>query len=49
MDKPVIRESKKPYSTPILKVYGTVQEITKKVGRSGNPDGGSRLRIQTHI
>lgn len=39
MDKPGIREPKKPYSYPILKIYGTVQELTRKVGNQGGPDG----------
>jgi len=41
MHKPVKREPKKPYSKPTLTVYGTVRELTQKVGRTGNPDGGN--------
>jgi hypothetical protein len=29
MAKPVKREFKKPYSSPIISVYGTVQELTQ--------------------
>jgi hypothetical protein len=38
MDKPVSREPKKPYSSPLLKIYGTVQELTKKAGTQGSTD-----------
>lgn len=40
MDKPGIRVPKKPYTAPLLKIYGTVQELTKQVGRHGQSDGG---------
>jgi len=40
MDKSVKSEAKKPYSTPLLTVYGTVRELTQMVGASGNNDGG---------
>jgi hypothetical protein len=51
MHKPVIREPKKPYYSPILKIYGTVQELTKKVGVHGTSDGGTNPRgaTKTHI
>jgi hypothetical protein len=40
MLKPVKRVPKKPYSSPIITVYGTVQELTQtKRGSRGN-DGG---------
>lgn len=41
MAKPVKREPKKPYQKPSLTVYGTVRELTQKVGRAGKPDGGN--------
>ncbi len=41
MPKPVKREAKKPYKKPSLTVYGTVRELTQKVGRTGNADGGN--------
>jgi hypothetical protein len=41
MVKPVKREPKRPYSKPTLTVYGTVRELTQKVGRTGQADGGS--------
>ena len=40
MSKRVKREQKKPYSKPRLTVYGTVRELTKRVGTHGNRDGG---------
>jgi hypothetical protein len=50
MDKPVKRGPKKPYSKPLFTVYGTVQELTKTVGRGGRPDGGRGARAnKTHV
>jgi hypothetical protein len=50
MAKPVAPGPKKPYSAPKLTVYGTVRELTQKVGRHGKPDGGKNPpRNSTHI
>jgi len=49
MDKPAKRGGKKPYSSPVLTVYGTVQALTRKVGLSGQSDHGSRLKVRTHF
>jgi hypothetical protein len=49
MLKPVIRDNKKPYSSPIITVYGTVQELTQKLGMTHNNDGGRFPRIKTHV
>jgi hypothetical protein len=49
MLKLVKRDSKKPYSSPILTVYGTVQELTQKQGLRKTSDGGRFPRIKTHI
>lgn len=49
MHKSLIREPKKPYSSPILTVYGTVQALTQKVGQSGSTDHGTRQGVKTHI
>jgi hypothetical protein len=38
MGKPLNGLIKKPYSPPVLTVYGTVREITQHVGRHGGPD-----------
>jgi hypothetical protein len=48
MLKPVKRDNKKSYSTPIITVYGTVRELTQKVGILKNPDGGHFPRTKTH-
>jgi hypothetical protein len=49
MLKPVERDNKKPYSSPMITVYGTVEELTKKVGIKGNSDGGrSSQANKTH-
>jgi hypothetical protein len=40
MVKPVKRETKRPYSSPIITVYGTVQELTQNNrGSKGNDNG----------
>jgi hypothetical protein len=41
MAEPVKREPRKPYTKPTLTVYGTVRELTQKVGRTGQADGGN--------
>ncbi len=51
MGKPVKREPKKPYSKPVLTVYGTVRELTQTLGHTGNLDG-QRIPLQpnkTHV
>jgi hypothetical protein len=49
MDKPLIRGLKKPYLSPKLTVYGTVQELTKKTGVHGNRDNGRFAIFRTHV
>jgi len=49
MAKPVAPGPKKPYSAPKLTVYGTVRELTQKVGQHGKPDKGHTPRNNTHI
>jgi hypothetical protein len=49
MVKPVKREPKKPYLSPLLTVYGTVQNLTQKTGTTKNADGGRFPRSKTHI
>ena len=49
MDKPLKRGSKKPYLSPKLTVYGTVQELTKKQGVHGNRDNGRFAVFRTHV
>ena len=39
MSEPATGTKKKPYSPPVLTVYGTVQQLTQKVVGSGKPDG----------
>lgn len=42
MAKPVLRVPRKPYSSPIITMYGTVEELTQnKRGSRGN-DGGKK-------
>jgi hypothetical protein len=48
--EPVKREPKKPYTKPTLTVYGTVRELTQKVGTAGQRDGGRSLtKFATHL
>ena len=53
MAKPVTpdtKEPKKPYSPPLLLVYGTVRDLTQAQGRNGSRDrGGTGQRMRTHI
>jgi hypothetical protein len=49
MLKPVKRDPKKVYSSPILAIYGTVQQLTHKQGLRKTNDGGRFPRIKTHI
>jgi hypothetical protein len=48
MAKPVKREPKKPYAKPTLTVYGTVRELTQRVGARGKRDGNLVTPIRTH-
>lgn len=34
---------KKPYLTPRLLVYGDLTEMTRTVGLTGSPDGGTQV------
>jgi hypothetical protein len=47
MDKPLQRGPRKPYASPKLTIYGTVQELTKRRGIRGNRDGGTFPRSRT--
>jgi hypothetical protein len=38
MAKPVNGQIKKPYSPPVLTVYGTVRELTQHSGAKGSAD-----------
>lgn len=49
MRKGIERGPKRPYSSPILTVYGTVRELTQKVGLRRRTDGGRFPRIRTSI
>ena len=33
-------QQKKPYSSPVIEVYGNIRTITKSVGTTGMNDGG---------
>jgi hypothetical protein len=49
MLKPVKRDLKKPYSSPKLTNYGTVQQLTQKVGLRKTNDNGRFPRYKTHM
>jgi len=40
---------RKEYSPPKLTKYGTVQELTKKIGSHGSSDGGTFPRNKTSV
>jgi len=46
---PVAKEPKKPYSPPLLLVYGTVRDLTQSQGRNGSRDGGRGQTNRTHF
>jgi hypothetical protein len=49
MAKPVKREEKKPYSKPMLTVYGTITDLTLRTGPNGKKDkAGVRPPAHTH-
>ena len=39
---------KKPYESPHLKMYGSVQEMTRTVRHNGHYDGGHSWKCRTH-
>ena len=41
--RPNGNEPKKPYSPPMVIVYGTVRDLTQKVGAHGKTDAGTRI------
>jgi len=49
MAKPVKREPKKPYEKPSLRAYGTVTELTKRVGTHGAVDHGVPPHHKTQV
>jgi len=49
MDKLAKKGQKKTYSTPLLTVYGTVRELTQKIGAFKLRDGGRFPRIRTSV
>jgi hypothetical protein len=48
MLKPGNRDNKKPYSSPLITVYGTIQELTQHVGMRGKADTPSPRGPKTH-
>ena len=49
MDKPVKPDGKKPYTSPILTVYGTVRELTQAIGLLRRTDSGRFPRVRTSM
>ncbi len=39
--------ARKPYATPVLEAWGTLREVTQKVGANGNLDGGGKKTPRT--
>lgn len=48
MDKVAKEEPKKPYARPEVTVYGTVRELTQRVGAHGQIDHGPQFE-RTHF
>ena len=44
------QDSKKPYKQPVLRVYGTMQDLTKTSAQSGgiNDTRGPAMDLKTH-
>ncbi len=49
MPKESKQEIKKPYSTPVLTIYGTIRELTQAKGLRSTNDGGKFPHIKTHM
>jgi len=49
MPKQAIQEFKKPYTPPVLTIYGTVRELTQQKGLRATRDGGKFPTIKTHM
>lgn len=43
------RGARKAYAGTGLTVYGTIEELTRKVGEHGGPDGGTVPTVRTHF
>lgn len=39
---------KKPYQSPHLKMFGSIQEMTRTAGHHGHYDGGHSWKYRTH-
>jgi hypothetical protein len=48
MLKPGNRDNKKPYSSPMITVYGTIQALTQMVGTRGKKDSPVPRGPRTH-
>jgi hypothetical protein len=50
MDKGGKPAPKKPYTPPVLTVYGTVRDVTKAVGAHGQDDGNPfSPKVKTNV
>ena len=49
MDKREMPRVKKAYSSPELTVYGTVEDLTRDVGRHSAKDNGSAPGVRTAV
>jgi hypothetical protein len=44
LPEPTDTAPKRPYSPPVLTLYGDIREITMMVGQKGNQDSGPKNR-----
>jgi hypothetical protein len=51
MARAIEQKAKRPYAKPKLTVFGTVRELTKRVGPRGKADrtGGNPIRNKTSL
>jgi hypothetical protein len=49
MDKSATQAPRKPYTPPLLTVYGTVRDLTQKVGPIHTGDGGKFPKNRTSL
>jgi hypothetical protein len=49
MDNKVVQVPKKKYTPPALTKYGTVSELTQRVGHTGAADGARRRATRSRL
>jgi hypothetical protein len=47
LNQPIVKDGKKVYEAPRLKIHGDIRELTKATGNQGASDGGVKTRKRT--